>query len=66
MGFTVGDGHIKDLEKAAGLNTLLWVEFYIPIIPFSAAKAALARISWTCSGSMSCMQLSVMVKSMNF
>lgn len=33
IGFLVREGHVEDLVKAAGINTLLWGGVYNPVIP---------------------------------
>lgn len=43
IGLLVRDGHIEDLEKAAGLNTLLWGGMYNPFIPVHTGDNAFAK-----------------------
>lgn len=38
IGFLVRDGSVKDLVKAAGINTLLWGGIHNPITPISATN----------------------------
>lgn len=43
VGFIVREGHIEDIIKASGINSLLWGGIFNPIIPVATGKNIFAR-----------------------